>query len=310
MTAFQGNQQEAIDAVIRGDSPIVHIAGTGGGKSLTFMLPAYCTPDGVTIVIVPFVALQEDLHKRCHMMSIRCEIWSTTCIQTAPIVLVTPESFSIKQFRDWDEAEFFTTLHLPRHQATIVRQYTTRHNISYIIHQAMSEEEVDKVVIQAMESRLAISPREKIILYCQRVDHTEEVAQLLGYSAYHGKVTEAKEKSQIIQQWLDHRGPIVATNALGAGIDIPDIQTTIHIGLPRSLHDFMQESGRAGRDGHTSHSVIIFTKTHTISQASRDWFKRMLIWAKKNCAVCWAVEESRDADNGRPYNGWQYKPHV
>ncbi|KAK3338657.1 P-loop containing nucleoside triphosphate hydrolase protein, partial [Lasiosphaeria hispida] len=326
MAAFQGNQQEAIDAVIQGDSPIVYITGTGGGKSLTFILPTYCTPDGITIVIVPFVALQEDLHKRCHTMSIRCEIWSTTCIQTTPIILVTPESFSTKQFRDWvnrlaiqhelnqivfnecytildssyqfhpqirairallltfgtqlvfltatlppqDEAKFFTTLHLPRHQATIIQQYTTRHNISYIIHQAISKEEVDKVIIQAIESWLAISPKEKIILYCQRVDHTEEVAQLLGYSAYHGKVAKAKEKSQIIRQWLDHGGPIMATNTLGTGIDIPNIQTTIHVRLPRSLRNFVQESGHTGQDGHTSHSVIIFTKSHTISQASRD----------------------------------------
>ncbi|KAK3360780.1 hypothetical protein B0T25DRAFT_565666 [Lasiosphaeria hispida] len=39
-------------------------------------------------------------------------------------------------------------------------------------------------------------------------------------------------------------------------------------------------------------------------------FKRMLIWAKKNYTVYWAVEESRDADNGQPYDGWQYKPYV
>ncbi|KAK3339612.1 hypothetical protein B0T25DRAFT_467062, partial [Lasiosphaeria hispida] len=47
----------------------------------------------------------------------------------------------------WDKAKFFTTLHLPRHQATIIQQYITRHNISYIIHQAISKEEVNKVII-------------------------------------------------------------------------------------------------------------------------------------------------------------------
>jgi hypothetical protein len=58
---FRGNQKDALDAVIRGFSPVLQITRTGGGKSLTFLLPSYCSTDGTTIVIVPFVALQDDL---------------------------------------------------------------------------------------------------------------------------------------------------------------------------------------------------------------------------------------------------------
>ena len=39
---FRGNQEKAIRAVIRGESRIIQVMGTGGGKSLSFMLPAFC----------------------------------------------------------------------------------------------------------------------------------------------------------------------------------------------------------------------------------------------------------------------------
>ncbi|KAI8317928.1 hypothetical protein GQ54DRAFT_248225, partial [Martensiomyces pterosporus] len=44
----------------------------------------------------------------------------------------------------------------------------------------------------------------------------------------------------------------VATNALGAGIDIPHIRHVVHIHPSNSLLDYAQESGRAGRDGEAA----------------------------------------------------------
>jgi hypothetical protein len=44
-----------------GESPVIQVTGAGGGKSLSFRLPAYCVPGRVTVVVVPSVALQEDL---------------------------------------------------------------------------------------------------------------------------------------------------------------------------------------------------------------------------------------------------------
>lgn len=72
---FQGKQEAVIRAIIQGESPIVQIAATEEGKSLSFMLPAYCSPEGgVTIVIVPLVALKDDLHNRCAKSEIESHI--------------------------------------------------------------------------------------------------------------------------------------------------------------------------------------------------------------------------------------------
>ena len=74
---FRGLQEPVIRAVAPGEWPIVQVTPTGGGKSLTYMLPAYCTPDGVTVVITPLVSLQDDMAARCAMMGIDAYVWKS-----------------------------------------------------------------------------------------------------------------------------------------------------------------------------------------------------------------------------------------
>lgn len=50
---------------------------------------------------------------------------------------------------------------------------------------------------------------------------------------------------------------IIATSALGIGVDIPDIRYIIHISRPRSLLKYAQESRRARRDSDGSEAIII-----------------------------------------------------
>ncbi|EFX66083.1 hypothetical protein DAPPUDRAFT_332541 [Daphnia pulex] len=50
---------------------------------------------------------------------------------------------------------------------------------------------------------------------------------------------------------------LVATKAFGVGVDIPDIQHVIYMGIPQNLSCLVQESGRAGRDGHQAHSYVM-----------------------------------------------------
>ena len=52
-------QQKVISAIVRGESPVVQVAPTGGGKSMSFMLLVYCSPQGRTIVIVPGLHMPE-----------------------------------------------------------------------------------------------------------------------------------------------------------------------------------------------------------------------------------------------------------
>ena len=49
-----------------------------------------------------------------------------------------------------------------------------------------------------------------------------------------------------------------ATVALGMGVDVPSIRNIIHVGPPRTIREYFQETGRAGRDGKQSLSVLYY----------------------------------------------------
>ena len=51
---------------------------------------------------------------------------------------------------------------------------------------------------------------------------------------------------------------IFATIAMGMGVDIPSIGYIIHVGPPRTVREYFQETGRAGRDGKLSTAVLYY----------------------------------------------------
>jgi superfamily II DNA helicase RecQ len=90
---FQGVQDPAIRAIQWGESPIVAVMPTGGGKSMLFMVPAFTAPSGTTVVVVLLVVLQADMQQRCQQLGILCVAWESRWPpNAASIMLVTPES--------------------------------------------------------------------------------------------------------------------------------------------------------------------------------------------------------------------------
>ena len=68
-------QAEAVQLALQGDRDLLTILPTGGGKSLVFMLPAWLEKERTTVVIVPFVALVEQMEERCIEMGLSCHVW-------------------------------------------------------------------------------------------------------------------------------------------------------------------------------------------------------------------------------------------
>jgi superfamily II DNA helicase RecQ len=59
---------------------------------------------------------------------------------------------------------------------------------------------------------------------------------------------------------------LVATKAFGVGVNIPDIRHVIHMGIPQNLSCLVQESGRAGRNGHQVHSYVMLCEYQDMKQ--------------------------------------------
>ena len=110
---------------------------------------------------------------------------------------------------------------------------------------------------------LSLRKNQSGIIYCLSRKKTEEVAQLLnhsgfGASAYHAgmKGDERKNVQNIFMTEQSH--VVVATIAFGMGIDKPDIRFVVHVNLPGSMEAYYQEIGRAGRDGNSADTLLIY----------------------------------------------------
>ncbi|KAM6513757.1 hypothetical protein FALCPG4_014975 [Fusarium falciforme] len=325
---FRGVQREALEAIMMNKSPIVVVMGTGGGKSLGFMLPAASCPGGVTVVVVPLVSLQGDLMERCRKMKIPCAEWrSDQSPGAASLVFVTPESAMTKRFHDYveglrvmaqldgfvfDEAhtilegtrdfrprlrelgrlalvgvqmvyltatlppskekEFFELINTRPEDVTMIRTSTTRSNVAYSVQTlaATTPEEASEAVTtrvrEILDQKLEEYPwPAKMIVYCNTVMATNALATELNCDAYHRDVDTRDGKAERLRAWMSgiererYGGGrvIIATNALGLGIDVPDIRVVMHVEMPFEMADYAQQSGRAGRDGKQSEAIVV-----------------------------------------------------
>ena len=92
----------------------------------------------------------------------------------------------------------------------------------------------------------------------------------IGY--YHGGL-DGSERSRLQLQFQSNQLDIlVATNAFGMGIDKGDIRFVIHFDLPDSIENYVQEIGRAGRDGKKSQAILLYQKN---DEKIHHYFKQM-----------------------------------
>lgn len=109
-----------------------------------------------------------------------------------------------------------------------------------------------------------------VIIYCPTVGEVKKLHKWLkkrkwlkkhGWKVdkYHGQLNDKKCEAALAGFLSGKVKIMVATNAFGLGIDKPDVRLVIHAGLPLTIDGYVQEIGRAGRDGKAAECVLIYS---------------------------------------------------
>ena len=150
-------------------------------------------------------------------------------------------------------------LDLKEHQ--VFKKSFSRENLAYQIFTI--EDKLQRLL------QIFTKTKTPAIVYVNSRKKTEQIAAFLNAnnfksSFYHGGLSSA-EKNISFEDWMTEKTPIiVATNAFGMGIDKANVGLVIHLDIPSSIENYVQETGRAGRNNKKSFAVLLFNKSDTL----------------------------------------------
>lgn len=154
---------------------------------------------------------------------------------------------------------FLHTAGLTLKTLTICRdERTTRTNIAYQVLDYERGTLDDVLATLVAAKRKKYGPEAQILVFCTSVEETKRLAKFLQCSAYYREMATDDDKARMVRSFTSGLEKLcTATSMLSLGLDAAGVRVVIHVSMCRLLLQYVQESGRAGRTGASSESIVL-----------------------------------------------------